>query len=160
MWLVDNRLSLHVGKTECLLFGSGGKLKRVGEFRVTCDGLPVQRDYNVKYLGVLLDEKFNGSTHVGTLLKTCSARLAFLFRNSSLLDFQCRKTLCSALIQPHVDYCSSSWYSCLLAALRSCLDVLQRKMARFVFGYDNRRHIGMKEFHSLLWLSVPDTAIG
>ena len=40
-WLVDNRLSLHVGKTECLLFGSGGRLKGVGEFCVTCDGSPV-----------------------------------------------------------------------------------------------------------------------
>ena len=29
-------------------------------------------------------------------------------------------------------------------------------MARFVFSYDNRRHIGMKELHSLSWLSVPD----
>ena len=30
-WLVDNKLSLHLGKTECILFGSKGKLKRVKE---------------------------------------------------------------------------------------------------------------------------------
>ena len=100
-WLVDNRLSLHVGKTECLLFGSGGRLKGVGEFRVTCDGSPVQRVYNVKYLGVMLDERLNGSTHVGNLLKTCSARLAFLYRNSSLLDYRCRKTLFCAHTASH-----------------------------------------------------------
>ena len=28
-WLVDNKLSLHVGKTECLLFGSRKRLKSV-----------------------------------------------------------------------------------------------------------------------------------
>ena len=30
-WLVDNRLSIHLGKTECILFGSKTKLKRVNE---------------------------------------------------------------------------------------------------------------------------------
>ena len=37
-WLVDNKLSLHVGKTECLLFGSKRKLSKVGNFHVFCDG--------------------------------------------------------------------------------------------------------------------------
>ena len=39
-WLVDNRLSLHVGKTESLLFGSKRRLKGI-DFRVLCDGAPV-----------------------------------------------------------------------------------------------------------------------
>ena len=37
-WLVDNKLSLHIGKTECMLFGSSRKLKRVGDFRGSGDG--------------------------------------------------------------------------------------------------------------------------
>ena len=36
------------------------------------------------------------------------------------------------------------------------MDVLQRKMARFVNAYDNRHHIGMNDFLSLSWLSIPD----
>ena len=31
-WLIDNRLSLHMGKTECILFGTAHRLKRVGDF--------------------------------------------------------------------------------------------------------------------------------
>jgi hypothetical protein len=27
-WLIDNKLSLHLGKTECILFGSKRKLKK------------------------------------------------------------------------------------------------------------------------------------
>ena len=42
-WLVGNKLSLHVGKTECLLFGSKIKLKRVSEFKILCEGREVQR---------------------------------------------------------------------------------------------------------------------
>ena len=35
-WLVDNKLSLHLGKTECMIFGSKWKLKRVHFFSVRC----------------------------------------------------------------------------------------------------------------------------
>ena len=36
-WLVDNKLPLHLGKTECILFGSKRKLKRVSNFQVSCN---------------------------------------------------------------------------------------------------------------------------
>ena len=62
------------------------------------------------------------------MLKTCMGRLSFLYRNSSFLDSNCRKLLCSSLIQPYLDYCSSSWYSGVSAQLRSRMDVLQRKI--------------------------------
>ena len=153
-WLVDNKLSLHVGKTECLLFGTKGKLKRVGSFLVYCDGTLVDRVSHVKYLGVQLDASLDGSKHVGALLKTCAGRLAFLYRNVSLLDHNCRRILCSALIQPYVDYCCSSWYGGLSRDLKGRLDVLQRKMVRFVQGMDSMYHVGQKELRDLSWLSV------
>ena len=55
-WLVDNRLSLHVGKTEAWLFGS----KIVLEFHLTGHLLNL---FMVKYLGVLLDSNMNSSAH-------------------------------------------------------------------------------------------------
>ena len=62
--LVDNRPSLHVGKTESILFGSGRRLKGVGDFTIYCDGMLVQRNFEVRYLGVLLDDRLTGSAHV------------------------------------------------------------------------------------------------
>ena len=41
-WLVDNKLSLHVGKTESVLFGSCKRLRGARDFEVTCDGQPVK----------------------------------------------------------------------------------------------------------------------
>ena len=155
-WLVDNRLSLHVGKTESLLFGSKRRLKGVDNFHVHCDGVPVERKFCVKYLGVLLDENMNGSAHAGNIMKVCAGRMAFLYRNSSLLDQKCRQTLCVALIQPYVDYCCSSWYSGLSVVLRERLNVIQRKMVRFIYGMDNRGHVDNKNFRDLSWLSIPD----
>ena len=155
-WLVDNKLSLHIGKTESLLFGSRGRLRRVKGFTVFCEGTAVKQVSHVKYLGITLDANLNGSQHAMNILKTCAGRLAFLFRNSSFLDCQSRKMLCIALIQPYLDYCVSSWYSGLTTLLKRRLDVIQRKMVRFVFGFDSRQHVGNSELRGLAWLSVPD----
>ena len=61
-----------------------------------------------------------------------------------------------SLIQPYIDYCSSSWYEGLSVLMKSKLDVFQRKMVRFVNGFDNRHHVGSAELLSLSWLSIPD----
>ena len=158
-WLIDNKLSLHVGKTECLLFGSKRRLKKVGEFCIYCEGALVVRVYKVKYLGLQLDPDLDGSSHVQSLLKTCAGRLAFLYRHSFLLDKNCRKILCSSLIQPYIDYCCSSWFSGLSSHFKSRLDVLQRKMLRFVNSLDNRHHVDNSDLHALSWLSITDRVV-
>ena len=155
-WLDDNKLSLHIGKTECLLFGSRRKLKGTEGFQVTCEGKVIDRVFCVKYLGVFLDSCLSGAAQAANVMKVCTGRLAFLYRNASLLDQNCRRLLCSALIQPYLDYCRSTWYSGLSVALKGKLDVIQRKMVRYVQGMDIRQHVGVAELRSLSWLSIPD----
>ena len=33
-WLIGNKLSLHMGKTECILVGSKRKLRKIGDFHL------------------------------------------------------------------------------------------------------------------------------
>ena len=125
-WMTENRLSLHVGKTESILFGSSRKLRMAGDFQVACEGVPVKRVSCVKYLGVMLDENLSGKPHAENLIKKCGSRVSFLYRKAPLLSTKTRITLCSALIQPFLDYCCSSWYSGLTQKFKSRLDVIQR----------------------------------
>ena len=155
-WLIDNKLSLHVGKTECILFGSTRNLRKVVDFRVTCGGQLVNRVTTVKYLGVQLDENMSGSIHALDVIKKCAGRISFLYRNAGVLNFHCRKLLCAALIAPYLDYCCSSWYSGLSAKLRKKLDVIQRRMVRFIFSMEPRSHIGTENLRELSWLSLSD----
>ena len=78
-WLIDNRLSLHMGKTESLLFGTSRKLKRVENFSLTCEGEPIKRVSTVKYLGVELDENMSGEAHGKKLVSKCVGRISFLY---------------------------------------------------------------------------------
>ena len=51
-WLVDNKLSLHLGKTECMIFGSKRKIKSAKDFKVDCMRQTIRGQDFVKYLGV------------------------------------------------------------------------------------------------------------
>ena len=114
-WLVDNRLSLHVGKTECILFGSRKRLGRAGDFSVACDGEPVTRVTSVEYLGVTLDQFLNFDEYVNSVCDKADGKLSFLHRYSTVLDLKTRKLLCESLIFSCLTYCASLWYSLLLS---------------------------------------------
>ena len=155
-WMIDNRLSLHLGKTECILIGTRRRLSEGQDFRVTCDGCDVKKVDKVRYLGVILDQHLSGQEQALSVIKKVASRLGFLYRCASFLDVDSRRLLCNALVQPCLDYCIASWYLKLSVALRGRVDVLQRKMARFVLGLGPRAHIGLANLRELGWLSVSD----
>ena len=77
-WLVDNKLSLHLGKTECILFGPKRKLKGVQDFIVTCNNHIIKASDHVKYLGVIIDNHLSGEHIVDSIVHKVNNRLRFL----------------------------------------------------------------------------------
>jgi hypothetical protein len=104
-WLVDNKLSLHLGKTESILFGPNRKLRSQSQenFSISCNGINIESKTSVKYLGVMIDQFHSGDYVVNTIGKKVNQILKFLYRNKNCLDLQSRKTLCFTLIQCHFD---------------------------------------------------------
>ena len=89
-WLVDNRSSLHLGKTESILFGTRDKL-RDASISITCNGTAITSVSAVKYMGIKLDSLFSGELHIiikGDLTKV-AARLSFLYQNSPKVLSHC-----------------------------------------------------------------------
>ena len=75
---------MHLGKTECILFGPRRRLTSDLDFKVELDSVAVNRVTSVKYLGVHLDQFLDFSTHVDTIIKKAVAKLSFLYRNGHL----------------------------------------------------------------------------
>ena len=155
-WLIDNRLSLHLGKTEAILFGTKRKLKNINDFQVKCEDIIIKNVKSVKYLGLMLDDDLSGESIVYNILKKAGGRLKFLYRHSDILNANSRKTLCFALIQCYFDYSSSSWYSGLNKGLKKKLQIMQNKMIRYILKLDSRAHIGCNEFEKVNMLNVCD----
>ena len=139
---MDNKLSLHLGKTESILFGSKRKLKKQSELNVSCNGVNVASKSIVKYLGVELDQSLDGENIASKVIKKVNSRIKFLYRKSKFLNAHSKKLLVSALLQCHLDYACSSWYSGLTKTTQKKLQICQNKMVRYTLEYDNRHHIG------------------
>ena len=153
-WLVDNKLSLHLGKTECILFGSKRRLKRVNNFKIVCNDHTIESVQSVKYLGIHLDQCVSGVSTANNILKKASSRLRFLYRQSSFLNKKSKCSLYSALIQCHFDYSSSSWYQSLTQNLKKKIQILQNKAVRFILKRDSRAHIGQTELDEVNMLNT------
>ena len=90
-WLVDNKLSLHLGKTECVLFGSRRKLRKFHNFETECNVHTIKAQSSVKYLGLNLDNFLSGETIANNITGKVNSRLKFLYRQCSCLDEKTRK---------------------------------------------------------------------
>ena len=103
-WLIDNKLSLHLGKTEAILFGPKQKLKQCKDFNIEYKEHIITSCEKVKYLGVYIDKFLNGEHIVESIVKKVNNRLRFLYRQAKILNVKCKLSLCTALIQCHIDY--------------------------------------------------------
>ena len=68
-WMIDNKLSLHLGKTEGILFGTEMKLNSVQDFPINCNGMTISTFSSVKYLGVTLDNTLSGDSIASNVIK-------------------------------------------------------------------------------------------
>ena len=60
-WLVDNKLSIHLGKTESILFGSSKRLQPNKYLDIHCKGTSIAAKSEIRYLGLCLNQNFNGN---------------------------------------------------------------------------------------------------
>ena len=153
-WLIDNKLSLHLGKTECILFGPKRKLTTITDFQITCHGHVIKSQNSIKYLGIDIDQNLSGEITVNNIIKKVNSRLRFMYRKAKCLSSETRKTLSMALIQCHFDYSCSSWYAGISKCLKNKLQVAQNKTVRFIKNMGPRTTVKQKELSSLGFLNV------
>lgn len=153
-WLIDNKLSLHLGKTESILFGTNRKLKLAPQLNIECAGSKLANRPSVKYLGVDLDQSLSGESIARKLVTKTNGKLKFLYRNTKSFNLVTKKLLVSALIQCHFDYASSCWYSGLTKHLKSKIQISQNKVIRYLLNLTPRTHIGANEFRKVNMIPV------
>ena len=79
-WLIDNKLSLHLGKTASIVFGSKPKLKAQSSLNITCKTTSISSTTSVKYLGAVIDQHMSFNSMADSVIIQADARLKFLYR--------------------------------------------------------------------------------
>ena len=81
-WLTDNKLSLHLGKTKCMLFGPKRKIRQIKNFYVKCYEHVITSTEVVKYIGVHIDKYLNFENIVSNIVSKVNGRHQFVYRNA------------------------------------------------------------------------------
>ena len=157
-WLTDNKLSLHLGKTESILFGTRHSLREinVNHFKIKVDDTEITSKEEITYLGCILDKYLSGDSMATSVIKKVNQRTRFLGRMSSFVNKRALGTLAGAIIQPHYDYACSSWYSNITMPLKTKLQTSQNKLIRLLLDLRPMTHISPTHFAGLGWLNVED----
>ena len=87
------------------------------------------------------------------VINKINSRLKFLQRKKKINS---SATQVLALIQPHIDYASSAWYTSLTQKMKNKIQITQNKCIRYCLQLDKMTHISKNEFETLNWLPVKD----
>ena len=93
---------------------------------------------------------------VDSVVKKVIGRLKFLYRYSSYLNQSLHKNLCAALVQCHLDYCCTAWFSSVSTRSRYKLQITQNKIVRFIMNLSQRTHVDQLTRNSVKLLSTLD----
>ena len=86
-WLVDNKLSLHLGKTESILFGSCKKICNSPSLDIKCGDMKISSKKSVRYLGVDLEQTLSGKLILENILNKYGGALYLLYGDVYLYFF-------------------------------------------------------------------------
>ena len=131
-WLIANKLTLNMTKTEFMLIGSRQRLYALTNPPIPeINGAPITQVSVAKSLGVLIDNNLNWSSHVDKLTKKVASGIGALKRIRHLVPQTTLRSIYHALLQPHFDYCNVVWGNCGIT-LHDKLQKLQNRAARLL----------------------------
>ena len=93
----------------------------------------IKRVSSTKTLGVVVDECIIWKDHIDKVAKQAAKGIGMLCRSKYLFDKDTLKTIYSAFVLPHFDYCSLVWNNCS-KTLQNKLQKLQNKAGRIITG--------------------------
>ena len=106
-WLLSNKLTLNVEKTEYLIIGTRQRLNNLSQdINVSIDGKVLKEVETKKTLGVLVDEHLWWDKQIDNISKKASKGIGMLCRVKPYVPTKTLQHLYQALVQPSFDYCS------------------------------------------------------
>ena len=137
-WLITNRLSLNIAKTEFMTIGSRQKLRTIDDaITIKISECEINRVDSVKSLGVYIDNHLTWTKHIDKISKKIASAIGALKRFRPYITTNTAVQVYQALIQPHFDHCCSVWDG--LGETISCkMQKLQNRAARVIMrvNYD------------------------
>ena len=132
-WLVTNRLSLNIAKTEFMVIGSNQPIHALStkQMDIEIDRKSIKKVKEAKSLGPFIDGHLSWTKHIEEISKKISSVIGALKRIRTLISESTALQIYQALIFPHFDYRSPVWDE-RSVTLSDKLYKLQNRAARVI----------------------------
>ena len=129
-WLKSNKLSLNTQKTFFMVFHRA-RLKSVNCNDLVIDNASITRVYSAKYLGIIIDVKFNWIVHITYIKNKISKAIGIMYKARQYLNKSSLVNLYYSYVYPYLTYCIEVW-GCAYPTHLQCLFLLQKKIIRII----------------------------
>ena len=143
-WCNRNKLTINVGKTKAMIFGTRNKIKRNRTGKLTLNGRGVDFVTSYKYLGVILDQTLSFNKHINNCIKNVAHKMYLLSKVRPYINVTTSTILYKSMILPYIDYSDIIYEATNTANLRK-LQRLQNQCLRICAR--SRDHIPTTELH-------------
>ena len=109
-WLISNRLSLNVSKTNFMILTHNDFNEEDADIKIR--NVPLVRVRMGKFLGITVDDKLKFTDHINEVCIKLSRAMGVLFRMSTLVPLQILRSLYYAIFYPHLIYGIVIWGRC------------------------------------------------
>ena len=127
-WFDLNKLSLNLSKTKLIIFGNQ---KIENEVTLMINNIKIERVYEYKFLGVLIDHKLSWKSHIDHVKRKMSKTIAILFRSKEILNQKSLYLLYCSLIIPYMTYCVELWGNTYKTNVNPIF-ILQKRVIRII----------------------------
>ena len=135
-WLIVNRLSLNIEKTNFVVFRPYNKpLKHNITLKIQKNAISEKN--HVKYLGIMIDAGLTWQAHIDTISNKLSRATGLLYKIRPYVNIQILKMLYYSLIFSHLNYAVEIWGSTHNIYLNRIL-ILQKRAIRLISYCDKR----------------------
>ena len=154
-WLIANRLTLNVLKTEFMLIGSRQRMATLTqELDLSINGISLKRVNSSKCLGIEIDEFLTWDAHIASISRKVSSGIGVLKKIKPFVPTFNLISVYQSIVEPYFDYCSIVWDD-ISDHLTDKLQILQNRAARVITGADYRMHIS-ELLSKLGWSSLKE----
>ena len=120
---------------------------------ICIDKQRIEQVHNIRYLGVVIDDRLQWSNHTRQIVKSVSYKIFSLQKMRKFIHQDILNMLYLSLVQPINDYACSVWGQCSSKYVEK-LSRLQKRAARIVTGnFDYVNCHGMDLVRKLKWQS-------
>ena len=103
-WLNTNKLSLHVGKTNYMIFAPKGK-STILDNPIVIKEIPISRIEQAKFLGVIIDEKLSWIPHTRYIKGKVAKGFGILLKARKVFNRETLIALYYSMIYTYLSYC-------------------------------------------------------